>query len=133
MTNLALGSARTATFAYNGTLPTLSTVTQNGTPQSVTYDPAGNQGTVGPSLYLYSPRGLLAQGDGLSYLYDGRGARTVSVLGGQAYGSVAGTVVDAATNAPLPTANVTISGTSFSTSTDASGNFTLLGPAGTSR
>jgi RHS repeat-associated protein len=131
MASVGLGSGRAATFAYNGTLSTLSAVIQNGTPESVTYDPAGNERTVGSSIYLYSPRNILVQGDGLSYVYDGRGVRAVSVLGGQAYGDVTGTVVNAATSAPLANVNVSISGTSLSTSTDSSGNFTLLGPAGT--
>ena len=131
MTSLTLGTTRTDSFTYNGPLPTLQSVNQSGTPESITYDAAGNQIDVGSSIYVYSPRNYLAQGDGLSYVYDGRGVRAVSVLGGQNYGTVTGNVVDATTNNPIPNAKVAISGTSLQTSTDSSGNFSILVPAGT--
>jgi RHS repeat-associated protein len=75
---LQLGSGRIASFAYSGTLPKLTSVTENGTPRSVGYDAAGNETAVGSASYTYRPRNLLASGDSLSYVYDGWGRRAVS-------------------------------------------------------
>ncbi len=76
--SLSLGTARTATFSYQGTTPKLAAVTENGTTRSVAYDAAGNEVTVGSSAFDYSARNKLSQADGYSYLYDGRGLRTTA-------------------------------------------------------
>ncbi|MBV8365331.1 MAG: hypothetical protein JO194_02430 [Candidatus Eremiobacteraeota bacterium] len=78
MKTLQLGPGRTASFAYSGTLPKLTSVAENGTPRSVSYDAAGNEITVGSASYAYTPRNLLSSGDSLSYVYDGWGRRAVS-------------------------------------------------------
>jgi RHS repeat-associated protein len=84
--SIQLGSGRTASFAYSGTAPKLSSVTENGTPRSVSYDSAGNEIAVGTASYNYTPRNVLASGDGLSYLFDGWGRRGVSTtLSGSRY------------------------------------------------
>jgi RHS repeat-associated protein len=75
---IQLGSGRTASFAYSGTTPKLTSVTENGTPRSVGYDSAGNEMTVGSATYAYTPRNVLSSGDGLSYVTDGWGRREVS-------------------------------------------------------
>src|SRR5262249_44821673 len=93
MTSLALGTSRTATFSYNGTLPTLTTVVENGVSRAIGYDPAGNEIADGSSGLTYSSRNLLAAGDGLAYTYDGRGVR-VAVQVVAAFGTITGTVVD---------------------------------------
>jgi len=77
--SIQLGSGRTTSFAYSGTLPKLTTVTDNGTPRSVSYDAVGNEKTVGSGSYTYTLRNMLATGDdGLSYTYDGWGRRLIS-------------------------------------------------------
>jgi RHS repeat-associated protein len=129
MTALALGSARTSSFAYSGTLPKLSNVTENGSARAVAYDAAGNELTVGANAYAYSPRNYLASGDGLAYTYDARGVRTITTVAA-ALGTFSGNVVTAATGAPVAGAVVTVDGTLNSTTTDASGNFSLNQPAG---
>ncbi len=75
---IQLGSGRTASFAYSGTTPRLTSVTENGTPRSVGYDSTGNETTVGSATYAYTPRNVLSSGDGLSYVTDGWGRREVS-------------------------------------------------------
>ncbi|MGH9457101.1 MAG: RHS repeat-associated core domain-containing protein [Thermoanaerobaculia bacterium] len=83
MTSLALGG-RTATFGYAGTTPKLTTVTENGVPESVQYDAAGNETLVGTTGSSYTARNSLYESEGLRYAYDGRGVRTVTeVLGSQ--------------------------------------------------
>jgi RHS repeat-associated protein len=129
MTSLALGSSRAATFSYNGTLPTLSSVSENGFARAVAYDPAGNEIAVGSGMLTYSARNLLASGDGLAYTYDGRGVR-VALAVTAALGSITGTVVDAQTGAPLAGAAVRITGTANATATDGAGIFNLTAPAG---
>ncbi len=77
LTAMTLGSA-TRTFTYAGTTSKLASVTEAspiGT-RTVTYDAAGNETAVGATSYTYSPRNLLATGDGLAYRYDGRSLRT---------------------------------------------------------
>jgi RHS repeat-associated protein len=128
MTALALGSSRTAAFSYNGTLPTLSSVVENGVSRTVSYDPAGNEVAVGSGAFSYSPRNLLAAGDGLAYTYDGRGVR-VAVQVVAAFGTITGTVVDPNGQA-LAGATVRITGTANATATDGTGNFNLTAPAG---
>ena len=129
MTALALGAGRTSSFAYNGTLPKLASVTENGSVRAVAYDAAGNELAVGASTYAYSPRNFLAGGDGLAYTYDARGVRTITTVAA-ALGTLAGNVVTAATGAPVAGATVTVDGTLNSTVTDANGNFSLNQPAG---
>ncbi|HEX7155337.1 MAG TPA: RHS repeat-associated core domain-containing protein [Thermoanaerobaculia bacterium] len=75
--SLTLGS-RTASFSYSGTTSKLASVTENGTPRTVSYDAAGNEINVGGSAFTYSPRNTLAEGDGLTYAYDGRNVRTIT-------------------------------------------------------
>ncbi len=128
MTALALGTSRTATFSYNGTLPTLSAVVENGVSRAVSYDPAGNEVAVGSGAFSYSARNLLAAGDGLAYTYDGRGVR-VAVQVVAAFGSITGTVVDQNGQA-IAGATVQITGTVNATATDGAGNFNLTAPAG---
>jgi len=130
MKTLGLGSARTATFAYSGTLPKLAAVTEDGNTRAVSYDPAGNEIAVGTAAYVYSPRNFLASGDGLAYSYDGRGLRVATTVAAQ-FGTITGTVVNASTNAPIANAEVRITGSPSATATDASGNFTLTQAAGT--
>jgi YD repeat-containing protein len=128
--SLGLGSTRAATFSYNGTLPTLASVVENGTTRAVTYDAAGNEVGVGAGSFTYSARNLLASGDGLSYTYDGRGVRSALAVV-SSFGTVAGTVVAAATGAPLAGASVRLAGLGLTTVTDAAGHFSLAAPAGT--
>ncbi len=82
ITSLQLGTLHTASFSYSGTLPKLTSVTDStlnsGNPQAIGYDAAGNETSVGAATYTYSPRNLLATGDGLTYSYDGFGRRTVT-------------------------------------------------------
>jgi RHS repeat-associated protein len=127
MTALALGSSRTAAFSYNGTLPTLSAVVENGVSRAVSYDPAGNEVAVGSGTFTYSSRNLLAAGDGLAYTYDGRGVR-VAVQVVAAFGTITGTVVDQ-NGQPVTAATVRIAGTANATATDGAGNFNLTAPA----
>jgi RHS repeat-associated protein len=128
MTALALGTSRTAAFSYNGTLPTLSSMVENGVSRAVTYDPAGNEVAVGSGAFSYSTRNLLAAGDGLAYTYDGRGVR-VAVQVVAAFGTITGTVTDQ-NGQPLAGATVRITGTANATATDGAGNFNLTAPAG---
>jgi RHS repeat-associated protein len=128
MTALALGSSRSAAFSYNGTLPTLSSVVENGVARTVSYDPAGNEVAVGSGTFTYSSRNLLAAGDGLAYAYDGRGVR-VAVQVVAAFGTITGTVTDQ-NGQPLAGATVQITGTVNATATDGAGNFNLTAPAG---
>jgi RHS repeat-associated protein len=131
MTSLALGSARALDFAYQGSLPKLSTVTPpGGTGRAVTYDPAGNEATLGGAAYTYSARNLLAAADGLTYTYDGRGVRAALAVA-TALGTASGTVVDDTTGLPLAGATVRLTGTADATVTDAAGRFTLTRAAGT--
>ncbi|HEX3528051.1 MAG TPA: carboxypeptidase regulatory-like domain-containing protein [Thermoanaerobaculia bacterium] len=130
MTALALGGARSLSFAYQGTLPQLAAVAvPGGASRAVTYDAAGNELAVGSATYAYSPRNLLAAADGLAYTYDGRGVRSALAVTA-ALGTVSGQVVDAATGLPIPGATVRITGTGDATATDAAGNFTLTRAAG---
>ena len=64
---MTLGLA-TRTFSYSGTTPKLTSVTEPpiGT-RSVSYDSAGNETLIGSATYSYSPRNLLASGDGNRY------------------------------------------------------------------
>lgn len=72
VTSLTLGTSRSATFAYSGTTPKLSSV--NGV--AVTYDAAGNESAT------MSARNLVAFGPA-HYQYDGRGVRVSESLGYQ--------------------------------------------------
>ncbi|HLX11141.1 MAG TPA: carboxypeptidase regulatory-like domain-containing protein, partial [Thermoanaerobaculia bacterium] len=128
MTALSLGTSRTAAFSYNGTLPTLSSVVENGVSRVVTYDPAGNEVKVGSGALTYSARNLLAAGDGLAYTYDGRGVR-VALAVTAAFGTITGTVTDQ-NGQPLAGATVQLTGSGNATVTDGGGNFNLTAPAG---
>jgi RHS repeat-associated protein len=77
MGNMLTGTlgGTTTTFSYQGTTPKLLSV--SGAP--VSYDGAGNETAVGGSLFVYSPRNLLAGGEGMAYQYDGRGLRTTAM------------------------------------------------------
>jgi len=79
ITSLTLGSARTASFAYVGTTPKLSSVTENSVNRPVSYDLTGNETQVGTGTFTYSARSFLSSGDGLTYTYEGRGLRTMVV------------------------------------------------------
>jgi RHS repeat-associated protein len=46
-----------------------------GTSTAVSFDAAGNESAIGSASYTYSPRNLLASGDGIAYVYDGFGQR----------------------------------------------------------
>jgi len=128
MLTMSLGATRQSSFAYNGTLPKLASATENGLTRPVTYDAAGNELTVGAGSFTYSPRNLLATGDGLSYTYDARGLRTIATVS-TAIGTLAGNVTTIA-GSPIAGATVTVDGTLNSTSTDANGNFSLNQAAG---
>ena len=80
--SLRLGSTRTATFAHSGNTPLLTTVTENGTPTTVTYDPAGNVQNAGSTVYVTSARGYVGSVDSYGYAYDGAGLRRRRILGG---------------------------------------------------
>jgi RHS repeat-associated protein len=129
MLTLSLGAQRQSAFAYAGTLPKLTSVTENGSARPVSYDAAGNEQAVGADTSTYSPRNLLNGASGLTYGYDSRGLRTITTVT-SAFGTVSGNVVTAATGAAVAGATVTIDGTVDSTVTDANGNFSLNQPAG---
>src|SRR5262249_39944240 len=80
LTALTLGSARSAAFSYAGATPKLAAVTENDTTRSVSYDPAGNEGTVGADGFSYSSRNSLARTSREEFGYDGRGVRTITFL-----------------------------------------------------
>ncbi|HKO59512.1 MAG TPA: carboxypeptidase regulatory-like domain-containing protein, partial [Thermoanaerobaculia bacterium] len=130
MLTMSLGTSRVSAFNYAGTLPKLSSATENGTTRAVQYDAAGNEAAVGASTFAYTPRNFLGAADGLSYAYDYRGLRTVTTVT-SALGTLTGTVVLAAGGTPVAGATVTIDGTLNSTVTDANGNFSLNQTSGT--
>lgn len=75
--SVTLGTSRTATFVYSGTLPKLTSVTETGLgTRTVTYDAAGNEKKIGTGTQTYSSRNFLKTADALTYAYDGRGLRT---------------------------------------------------------
>jgi RHS repeat-associated protein len=76
LTAMALG-AQTRSFTYVGTTPKLASVAENGT-RAVAYDAAGNEIAAGADSSSYSPRNHLATAGDESYVYDGRGLRTVT-------------------------------------------------------
>ncbi|HEV7764487.1 MAG TPA: DUF6531 domain-containing protein, partial [Thermoanaerobaculia bacterium] len=104
-----LGS-KTASFSYDGSLPKLLSVTENGQPRTVTYDAAGNEATAGTTTSTYSPRNFLANSE-LTYDYDGRGVRTVT------------------SHPSHYLATLTISPTTFYTNHTTTGTVTLGAPA----
>jgi RHS repeat-associated protein len=79
--SLTLGASRSASFAYQGTTPKLSQVTENGVPRAVQYDPAGNESAVGAEGFGYSARNHLLTTAAATYAYDGRGIRTMTTSG----------------------------------------------------
>lgn len=78
MGNMMTSTFRASTYIHDGTTPKLTSVTENGVSRGVTYDAAGNETAVGAAASTYSARNLLAAADGLTYVYDGRGVRTVA-------------------------------------------------------
>ena len=76
--NLTFVNVGTSTlaFRYNRNLVQQSAYSSStGMTTTVSFDAAGNESAVGSASYSYSPRNLLASGDGLSYAYDGFGHR----------------------------------------------------------
>jgi RHS repeat-associated protein len=71
--------ARSGAFAYEGSTPRLSSVTETGRTRNVLHDAAGNEVQTGSASFDYSPRSHLAAGDGLRYIYDGQGLRVAQV------------------------------------------------------
>ncbi|MGD0473978.1 MAG: RHS repeat-associated core domain-containing protein [Candidatus Velthaea sp.] len=73
------GNASTIGFALDSAQRLTAVLTTNSsyqtTTQNVTEDNAGNETTFGTATYAYSPRNLLASGEGVSYTYDGFGRR----------------------------------------------------------
>jgi len=81
--SLQLGLTRTDTFAYIGTLPKLSSVTENTiTTRAVTYDTFGNRTSDGKSTFTYSSRELLASDSRYisTYYYNGFRQRVATQL-----------------------------------------------------
>ena len=75
----ALGS-RVSAYTYRGTTSQLQSVTETGRgTRNVDYDAAGNERQAGNTTFTYSARNLLAEADGVRYLYDGRGVRVAQV------------------------------------------------------
>ncbi|HYC87626.1 MAG TPA: RHS repeat-associated core domain-containing protein [Thermoanaerobaculia bacterium] len=101
LTALQLGSGRSATLAYDGTTPRLSSVVEDGITRTVLYDAAGNERQAGAAAYLYSPRNLLAGADELSFAYDGRGIRTTTFFDAAPLASLAVTPVSATSGTSL--------------------------------
>ncbi|MEO8034190.1 MAG: RHS repeat-associated core domain-containing protein [Acidobacteriota bacterium] len=81
MLTTQLGTARSATFSYLGSTPKLTAAVENGVSRAAAYDPAGNETSVGASLFTVSPRNQVATGDGAGYSYDGRGVRITTSVG----------------------------------------------------
>lgn len=82
VTSVTLGTSRTASFVYSGTLPKLTSVTETGLgTRSVTYDSAANETQVGTGTLTYSTRNFLKAADSLTYGYDGKGLRTTVTQG----------------------------------------------------
>lgn len=68
------GNSYGLTYNRSGVLTSLYN-SDTGTSQTVAYDGAGNELTVGASSYAYSSRNYLNSGDGVTYTYDGMGQR----------------------------------------------------------
>jgi RHS repeat-associated protein len=70
---LKLGTGRTDTFSYSGTLPKLTSVLENGSSRTVSYDSFGNLLGDGKSTFTYSSRELLATDSRFikTYYYNG--------------------------------------------------------------
>lgn len=77
LTSSVLGT-QTRAFTYAGTTPKIVTATEDGVPRGVTYDAAGNEKLVGSATFDYTPRNHLASDGVASYVYDGRGIRTIA-------------------------------------------------------
>ncbi len=108
MKTLTLGGAsRAAQFSYVGTTPKLASVREAST-RSVSYDAGGNETAVGTSAFVYSARNLLVDGDGNSYVYDGRGLRRIVNMG-----------------SGIPLLSLTVSPSSVVAGTSASGTVAL--------
>jgi RHS repeat-associated protein len=70
--------AKSRSFAYQGILPKLTSVTEDGMTRPVTYDSAGNELIAGATTSAYSPRNHMVNSNGFSYGYDGRGVRSLT-------------------------------------------------------
>ena len=71
--------AQPTVFSYDGTTPRLTSVATPGSAtEPVTYDSAGNELAAGAAQSRYSPRNTLEAFRGRTYVYDGRGIRTVA-------------------------------------------------------
>jgi len=70
---LKLGTGRTDTFTYSGTLPKLTSVLENGASRAVSYDSFGSELGDGKSTFTYSSRELLATDSRFikTYYYNG--------------------------------------------------------------
>jgi len=81
-TSAVLGS-RVSSYAYRtvagAVTSQLESVTENGRTRAIDHDPAGNERQAGTASFTYSARNHLAAGDGLRYVYDGRGVRVAQV------------------------------------------------------
>ncbi len=128
LTELQLGSSRSAALSYQGTLPKLSSVLADGVSQPVAYDAAGNEVRHGATVSTYSARDLLASADGLAYTYDGRGVRVATEVVA-ALGTATGLVTDL-DGQPIAGATVRVAGGAQQATTDGSGRFQLIAPAG---
>jgi RHS repeat-associated protein len=123
LTSMTLGTT-TRTFTYSGTTPKLVSVTEPapiGT-RSVSYDAAGNETGIASATYTYSPRNLLASGDGLAYTYDGRGVRTTETQLGMAIATLSPSSAPVQPSGGTTVIPITINGSGFTTSSSASFN-----------
>ncbi|HKO57511.1 MAG TPA: DUF6531 domain-containing protein, partial [Thermoanaerobaculia bacterium] len=98
MLSLTLGTSRSASFAYAGTTPKLTSVSEPGSLRAVTYDAPGNEVHAGGATYTYTARNHLAGGEGVTYRYDGRGLRTVTSVPKHVLSFAPGQVVGSSTS-----------------------------------
>lgn len=83
----AIGN-QSSIFTYLGTSPKMQQVNENGSLQSVMYDPAGNETMAAGTTSAYTPANQLESAGAYSYKYDGRGVRTVTRFAGGAIASL---------------------------------------------
>jgi YD repeat-containing protein len=123
LTSMTLGTT-TRTFTYSVPTPKLVSVTEPapiGT-RSVSYDAAGNETAIGSATYTYSPRNLLASGDGLAYTYDGRGLRARATQLGLTISSLSPPKTQVQPSGGPNVITITINGSGFTSSSAASFN-----------
>jgi RHS repeat-associated protein len=82
MTSLTLWESRNATFAYSGSTPKLTSVTEQGQSSTASYDGAGNEIAVAGRAYAYTSRNALGSMAGYSYVHDSRGVRAITTAQG---------------------------------------------------